>query len=281
MPVQRSARFLLTCLLAAAVILSSLAVASPASAGAAQDEQLFVQLINQTRASAGLPALTVHPELTREARSWAASMAASDTLAHAGDITSGITAPWTVLGENVGVHGIENVQQLHDAFVASPGHYKNIVDSRFSYIGVGVVIAEDGKLWTTHRFMATAEVEATTPPTTAPTTTTSPPTTSPPTTAPTTGSTTAPTASSTTAVDQPATSSTTSGPPTSSTTTTDAPSGNPSTTVDTDTDTSTGGGATETGTGEETDSELGEAGPGEPDLATVELMLIDLIDAGI
>ena len=42
-----------------------------------------------------------------------------------------------------------------DAFIASPGHYANIVDPEFTHIGVGVIRDPDNpaRLFTTHRFM--------------------------------------------------------------------------------------------------------------------------------
>ncbi|MEM9564683.1 MAG: CAP domain-containing protein, partial [Actinomycetota bacterium] len=182
MTVHRTIRPVLTLLVAAALAVSAMTVtAGPTSAGTADDEQRFIQLINQTRAAAGLPALAVHPELTAQARAWASSMAANDQLAHSADISAGITAPWTVLGENVGVHGIHDIDQLYNAFVASPGHYANLVDARYGWVGVGVVVTDGGKLWTAHRFMATAEPASTTTAPTAPPTTT-PTATAPPTT---------------------------------------------------------------------------------------------------
>ncbi|MEL6984344.1 MAG: CAP domain-containing protein [Actinomycetota bacterium] len=220
MPVQRprrhttvarlSARFLLAIGLVvwlAAAVVGALVVASPADANSG-DEQRFIQLINQTRAGAGLGPLTAHGELTGQARWWANSMATSDQLAHAADISQGISAPWTVLGENVGVHGVQDVDQLHAAFVASPSHYGNIVDPRYTHIGVGVVVTDEGKLWTTHRFMAVA----TTPTTAAPTTT-----------VPATTATTAPPTTATPATPRPTTSTPTTSPPTSELATTAPP----------------------------------------------------------
>ena len=113
MPVPRSFRTVLASLLAALVLIVGLLLAAPADAGTGADEQRFVQLINQTRAGAGLPPLRVHPELTAQARSWASSMAGADRLAHASDISRGISAPWTVLGENVGVHGPHPIPSWH------------------------------------------------------------------------------------------------------------------------------------------------------------------------
>ena len=160
--------------------------ASPASASTVDDEQVFVQLINQLRADEGLAPLTVDAELRSSARSWTASMASNDALAHSPDMTVGITAAWTVLGENVGVHGVHDVEQLFQAFVDSPSHYRNLTDPRFQFVGVGVTHASNGKIWTTHKFMAASlpvSPPGTTPPQTAPPETTQPQT-APPQTAP-------------------------------------------------------------------------------------------------
>ncbi len=161
--------------------------AGPAAATTAEAEQVFVQLINQLRTDNGLDPLTVDTELRTAARSWTSSMASNDSLAHSPDMTAGITAPWTVLGENVGVHGVHDLQQLFQAFVDSPSHYRNLTDARFQYVGVGVVHAPNGKIWTTHKFMAASQPAST--PTTSPaptptTTPTLPPTTATPTTQP-------------------------------------------------------------------------------------------------
>ncbi len=211
--IRPAARSLLTVVVASLLAVAGLTLTPDTAAGSADHERRFVQLINQTRASAGLAPLAVHGELTAQARSWSASMAAADHLSHSPNIAAGISAPWTILGENVGVHGVDDVAQLHAAFVASPGHYQNLVDARYGYVGVGVVVTENGKIWTTHRFMALDEPATTTtaptttvptttaPPTTArPTTTTAPPTTRRPTTtaSDTTAATTAPTTATTT-----------------------------------------------------------------------------------
>lgn len=150
-----------------------------------EDEQEFVQLINGLRTGHGLEPLTIDGELVAGARGWTDTMATRDQLAHSPDMTVGVTAQWSVLGENVGVHGVENLESLFQAFVDSPAHYRNLIDPRYRYVGVGVTHTADGKLWTTHRFMAApaaaAPTAASPPAPTAPPTTTTP-TTSPPTT---------------------------------------------------------------------------------------------------
>ncbi len=144
-----------------------------AAASEATDEAQFVTLINDLRAARGLPALEVHPQLVPPSRDWAAHMAGTGTLAHAPDLSVGVTVYWTKLGENVGVAPQGQIQQLFDAFVASPAHLQNLVDPQFRYVGVGVVYDQSGQMWTTHRFMTLGDAPAAT-------TTTRPPTTAPP-----------------------------------------------------------------------------------------------------
>ena len=152
--------------------------AATIDAGAAEAE--FTARINQLRASRGLGALSTDPELTREARTWAATMANAGRIFHTSNLSSGITANWAKLGENVGVGG--RVDVLFQAFVDSPTDYENIVDPRYTRVGVGVVVVGD-RMFTAHRFMGLAEAPPPPPPTTAPPAT-APPTTAPPATAP-------------------------------------------------------------------------------------------------
>lgn len=175
---------------AAMVVLAfSLVAAAPADAGrvptavAMQDPAAaandFVARINQLRASKGLGALSVDGELTAQANQWAGTMANAGRIFHASDLSVGITANWSKLGENVGVGG--DTASLFQAFVNSPTHYDNLVDPAYSRVGVGVVHA-GGRMYTAHRFMGVAPT-APAPPPTAPPTTAAPPPTAPPTTA--------------------------------------------------------------------------------------------------
>src|SRR4051794_15723484 len=142
-------------LLCALVTLTVGFAAAPARAGAQTDpaatEAQFVADINALRASKGLPQLAVHPELVGIARDWAAQMAKADQISHNPRLAQLVQADWQKLGENVGVGMTED--QLHQAFIDSPAHYKNLVDPDFRYIGVGVVIGRDGAIFTAHQFM--------------------------------------------------------------------------------------------------------------------------------
>jgi hypothetical protein len=90
-------------------------------------------------------------------------MAAAGRIWHS-TLSDGITADWQKLGENVGMGG--SVEGLHNAFVASPKHYDNLVDPAFTYVGIGVVTV-DGTVYVSEMFMKLMpERVAQTPPTT-------------------------------------------------------------------------------------------------------------------
>jgi Cysteine-rich secretory protein family len=166
---RRSAALLLL-----GLVVCLLAPVSPAAAGPddpAADEARFVALVNAARAQNGAAPLTVDAELTQLARDWAAQMAAAGAISHAKPISAGVTQDWQKLGENVGKG--PSVDPIMDAFIASPGHYANLMDPAFTKIGVGVVYA-DGVLYTTHRFMQLRGDAAAPPPTQAPATTDAP-----------------------------------------------------------------------------------------------------------
>jgi uncharacterized protein YkwD len=170
---QRRVVFVIVAALAA--IGSMLANPSRPVAASPSDEAAFVAAINQVRIDNGLPALTVNVELSNLSRAHSQVMADAGEIFHGDPISAGYSGPWSKLGENVGVGA--SVQVLVDAFVASPGHFANIIDPGFTQIGVGVVW-KDSALYTTHRFLqlpgaapAPAAPPATTaapPPTTVP-----------------------------------------------------------------------------------------------------------------
>src|SRR2546426_849495 len=130
------------CLLVGIAVIAAPAISGrPVAAAAAsaplsttEAEDGFVAKINALRLSKGLQPLQVHPELVKLARRWATKMAADDRISHNPNLATAVTADWQKLGENVGVGA--TVDKLHDAFVASPGHYRNLVDDTFTYIGV-------------------------------------------------------------------------------------------------------------------------------------------------
>lgn len=133
-----------------ALVMAVGSIPGSASADSTDDEAAFVDAINQIRVELGLPALEPLPELAVTAREHAAEMADAGEIFHADPISAGLTVEWVKLGENVGVGA--GIEVLIDAFVASPGHYANIIDPSFTRIGVGVVWRGDS-MYTTHRFL--------------------------------------------------------------------------------------------------------------------------------
>jgi hypothetical protein len=156
-----------------AVLLPLSVMSSPAHASSFTGA--FLAKINGLRSSKGLAPLQLDPELSSFAQGWSDHLAAAGTLSHNPDLASS-PGRWTKAGENVGVGA--DVDTLFNAFVASPHHYANLVDPDFNLIGIGVTIAADGTMWTTHDFearpaaaprpVAPAAPETTTPPSPAP-----------------------------------------------------------------------------------------------------------------
>lgn len=125
---------------------------APAHADPATDaEARFVAKINELRAQKGVPPLVVDAELTGIGRRWAQHMADAGQISHNPNYASEVHQDWGKLGENVGMG--PDVDTLFDAFVRSAGHYRNLVDPDFNRVGVGVVFAPDGTLYTAHQFM--------------------------------------------------------------------------------------------------------------------------------
>lgn len=142
---------------------------SGSSAHAAIDapsaEAQFVQLINNLRAAQGLVPLAVEPILVDVARGWSAQMAAKGSISHNPNLATATPTKWVKLGENVGV-GMD-VVGLQNAFEASPGHYRNLVDPVFTGIGIGIVTLPDDTIFVTQQFQALAPSAARRTPTPA------------------------------------------------------------------------------------------------------------------
>ncbi|MEY2568610.1 MAG: hypothetical protein QOE35_3139 [Actinomycetota bacterium] len=120
-----------------------LAAAEPVS-----EETQFLALLNQLRVQQGLGALTPDSQLQGIARQWSAKMVGDGALSHNPNLATQVSN-WRMIGENVGVGG--SVQQLHDAFVASPHHYANMIEPAFDAVGIGVVDA-GSQIWVTVDF---------------------------------------------------------------------------------------------------------------------------------
>lgn len=118
---------------------------------AAGEEGCFTSKINGARAASGIPGLTSRSDLVSIARRHSARMASSGTIYHNGNLPNEAPSDWQSLGENVGMG--PSCDEIHTAFMNSASHRKNILDRDFNYVGVGVVIADDGTVYVTQVFM--------------------------------------------------------------------------------------------------------------------------------
>lgn len=111
-----------------------------------------VTIVNQERAKAGCPALTVNTKLTAAALQHSQDMAAHANMSHTGsdgsDPGERITRAgytWTTYGENI-AYGYSTPQQVMTGWMNSPGHRQNILNCAFKEIGVG--LAGPNSYWT-------------------------------------------------------------------------------------------------------------------------------------
>jgi len=113
-------------------------------------EQNELTAINQLRASHGVPALVRSVELDRKATGQAVRMARRSQIFHSTSLEAGVTPGYTLLGENVGMGG--SMPAVQQALVDSPLHLRNMLDSRFTEIGIGSVV-RDGRTYLVQFFV--------------------------------------------------------------------------------------------------------------------------------
>ncbi len=126
---SRAARGLAALLVAGTV---ATGLATPAHASAASD---FVARINAARPSGH--ALVVRADLQAAAQAQAQRMANASDLFHNPNL-GGSVHNWSALAENVG-YG-PDVATIHQAFMKSPDHRHNILNTTYREVGVGVVV---------------------------------------------------------------------------------------------------------------------------------------------
>lgn len=117
----------------------------------AQDRAAVIQAINSSRAAARLAPLTENADLNNKADAWARTMRDQCRIWHS-RLSDGAPAGWQKLGENVGRGG--SIQQVHVAYMNSPGHKRNILDPAFNQVGAGAVWGECNG----HRMVFTVQV---------------------------------------------------------------------------------------------------------------------------
>jgi uncharacterized protein YkwD len=115
-------------------------------------ERAFAKKINGVRAQRDKGKLRLDPELSRVARQHTREMVKKGMLFHqTSDQFARRITNWTMIAENVGYGS--DVGELHSAFMDSPLHAANILNSSYRFVGTGV-ITEGNRMWVTVIFEA-------------------------------------------------------------------------------------------------------------------------------
>ncbi|MFU8794626.1 MAG: CAP domain-containing protein [Dethiobacteria bacterium] len=124
-----------------------------------QKEQQMINLINEARKNAGLPALQINSKLTSAARAKSKDMVNNNYFSHTspvyGDLSSLLkrfSISYRAAGENLAMNSNGSVTAAHNSLMGSTGHRANILNSRFSYVGVGIYTKNDGTHYYTQIF---------------------------------------------------------------------------------------------------------------------------------
>jgi uncharacterized protein YkwD len=135
-------------------ILAIVALALTAAGCMPNDARTFLDRTNSLRKSYGVHALAENDTLTNKAEAWAQHMAKTGVLAHS-DLDAGLgSLNWRMLGENVGYSSptSDTLKTIHDLFVKSAPHRANLLNSRFTHMGVGVAKDSRGRVWVAEVF---------------------------------------------------------------------------------------------------------------------------------
>jgi uncharacterized protein YkwD len=133
---------------------AALTFAVVASGCMSPEARTFLDRTNAMRSAQGIRPLAEHGTLSNKAQAWAEHMAATGRLEH-----SSLTADlgglrWRSLAENVGMSTptSDTLLTIHRKFASSASHRKNLLDPRFTHMGVGVAVDRAGRVWVAQVF---------------------------------------------------------------------------------------------------------------------------------
>ena len=137
------------------------------------EEQEMIADINHAREAQGLSDLVSDPLLGGAARAHSREMCGKDYFAHQSP-SAGMTTPMdryfhalqahgegrpdtALVGENIfyasTTNATYNAQYAHTSLMQSPGHRANILEPRFTKVGVGLYRDSQGRFWVTEMFL--------------------------------------------------------------------------------------------------------------------------------
>ncbi|WP_434810614.1 cell wall-binding repeat-containing protein [Microbacterium sp. bgisy189] len=134
--------------------------AAPAAAAAAEcsataQTELQKRLLaeaNAERRSAGAAPVALHTDINAVALAWSKKQAAANDMSHNPSCSSQIPSGWRAAGENVAAG--HRMTAVMDGWMGSPGHRKNILNSSYTSMGVGVACSSSGRPYYTQVFAA-------------------------------------------------------------------------------------------------------------------------------
>jgi len=130
-------------------LLATTATMAPAAQATLRRERMLAW-VNHARGEHGVRKLEMNEKVVRLARKHNLEMARKRSLFHTSDLGSKLrSVEWHTWGENVGA-GVDPYG-LYKAYMASPDHRANILDTRFDHVGISFVV-RDGIMWSTMIF---------------------------------------------------------------------------------------------------------------------------------
>jgi len=108
-------------------------------------------MVNSLRSSVGVGELSRSGELNTKAQKQADRMAAKGTIFHSKSLSSGVSAGWSRIGENVAMAG--SIEDAQKALENSPPHYENMTNGAFTEMGVGVTV-KNGTVYVVQVFVS-------------------------------------------------------------------------------------------------------------------------------
>ena len=131
--------------LLAAASLAALLFTGCMEPGAAQS----IKLTNDERLNRDVALLEGNSTLTAKAQAWAEALVAHGSLTHS-NLADGTGPGWSALAENLAV--APSVDAAHQQLMNSAPHRANMLNGRYSQVGVGVATGDDGRVYVVQEF---------------------------------------------------------------------------------------------------------------------------------
>lgn len=126
--------------------------------GLTLDEKKAIDLVNADRAKNGLKPLKINMDLVLLARNYSQDMANRGFFSHYNpegqspfDRMRAAGISFSYAGENLAIN--QSVTGAETAFMNSPGHRANILNTNYTEIGIGIAYKSNGSIYVTQEFI--------------------------------------------------------------------------------------------------------------------------------